>query len=119
MGILKISGGIEMFVSNHNQGFTMKFENGWMISVQFSPDHHCSASFDKRPDGKRKQPSGRWASDTAEVGIFRANGSWLKGFGDGGVKGHCNADEVSGLIAMTASLPNGIMADDGFMMEVI
>ena len=108
--------------ADRDQGFSMEFSNGWMISVRFSPDHSCSARFVK---DQKLDWMGRWTSDTAEVGIFRVNlpsrkgkGAWLTSFGDGGVKGHCGADEVSELIAMTASLPNGLMTDDGQMIDV-
>ena len=30
-----------MFTSCRNSGFTMKFENGWTISVRWSKDNYC------------------------------------------------------------------------------
>ncbi len=66
--------------SEYNNGFTMTFENGCTISVQFGKVNYSSIV-----DG---------VSISAEIAIWDKNGN-LYNFGNDKVKGYCDANEVA------------------------
>ena len=68
------------FQSQYNNGFTMTFENGWTISVQFG-----KANYSTIREG---------ISISAEVAMWDKDGNWYD-FGHDKVAGHCNANEVA------------------------
>ena len=49
-------------------GFAMRFENGFEVSVQWSPEHYSSARLEGY-DGA--------TANTAEVAVFNPDGSWM------------------------------------------
>ena len=74
-------------------GFTMKFENGNTISVQFG-DFNYSSNKDK---GTKN------TATSAEVAIWNSDGTWYD-FGDElYIKGWCGVDEVAKWIAFAAT----------------
>lgn len=84
------------FQSASNKGFTITFENGWSISVQWGYMNYCENQH--HPDGKKLHEQYIVESSTAEVGIWDENGKWYE-FPNGDiVKGYCSADEVADLI---------------------
>jgi hypothetical protein len=68
------------FQSDYNNGFTMTFENGCTISVQFGRANYATIR-----DG---------FSISAEIAIWDKDGTWYN-FGHDQVKGYCNANEVA------------------------
>jgi hypothetical protein len=68
------------FQSQYNNGFTMTFENGWTISVQFG-----MANYANIVDG---------VSVSAEIAIWDQNNDWYD-FGHDKVIGYCSANEVA------------------------
>lgn len=68
------------YQSSYNNGFTMTFENGCTISVQFGKANYASIV-----DG---------VSISAEIAIWDQNDNWYA-FENGGVTGYCNANEVA------------------------
>lgn len=83
-----------MIKSTNNKGFSMTFQNGWTISVQFGYGNYCSNGH--HPEGyffsKEKDVV---ESNDAEIAIWSGNrnGEWYN-FGYDTVKGYCSADEV-------------------------
>jgi hypothetical protein len=74
-------------------GFTMVFDNGNTISVQFGEFNYCS---NKDQGTKNKATS-------AEVAIWNSDGTWYD-FGDEVyIKGWCGVDEVAKWIAFAAT----------------
>lgn len=67
------------------QGFYLKFENGWTVSVQFGYGSYCSNRDNQNPPQK---------SDTAEIAAWDSNDVWYKFDGDE-VKGYVTPDEVA------------------------
>lgn len=82
-----------MFTSTSNKGFSLTFENGWTISVQFGYGNYCDNN--RHPDGwdfSKKQEVTQ--SSDAEIAIWDADGEWYN-FGSDTVKGYCSANEVA------------------------
>ena len=74
-------------------GFTMIFDNGNTISVQFG-DFNYSSNMDQGTKNK---------ATSAEVAIWNSDGTWYD-FGDEVyIKGWCGADEVAKWIAFAAT----------------
>lgn len=81
-----------MFKSINNKGFSMKFDNGWTISVQFGYGNYCD---------NNNHPKGFYFSkdqevtecSNAEIAIWDANDEWYN-FGSDTVKGWCSVNEV-------------------------
>jgi len=82
-----------MIRSTSNKGFSLTFENGWTISVQFGYGNYCDNKH--HPDGwdfSKKQEVTQ--SSDAEIAIWDANGEWYN-FDSDTVKGYCSANEVA------------------------
>jgi hypothetical protein len=80
------------------QGFTIAFENGYEVSVQFGRVNYCS--------NKYLAKSNRHSLDSCnncETAIFKPNGKFLKYKGDD-VQSFQTADEVAETIAYVKSL---------------
>jgi len=77
---------------NVSSGFTMMFENGNTISVQFGCGNYCS----NRDESKD-------TSETAEVAMWNKEGDWYQIQPHDEVRGHCNADEVAKWIHFAAT----------------
>ena len=90
-----------MFLASYNKGFSMKFENGIEISVQWGTMNYCSRKNDGDWDESTRDT--RWKSSTAEIAIFNNNvtdedalsGKDMIVFADETVKGWVNADLVA------------------------
>ena len=74
-------------------GFTMIFENGNTISVQFG-DFNYSSNKDQGTKNK---------ATSAEVAIWNSDGTWYDFGGEVYIKGWCSADEVAKWIAFAAA----------------
>lgn len=68
------------FQTSYNNGFTMTFENGWTISVQFGRANYASIV--------------GGVSVNAEIAIWDKDNNWYD-FGHDKVKGYCNTNEVA------------------------
>jgi hypothetical protein len=66
--------------TQYNNGFTMTFNNGWTISVQFGMANYATIE-----DG---------ISISAEIAIWDKDNNWYD-FGNDKVKGYCSTDEVA------------------------
>jgi hypothetical protein len=86
-----------MFISNYNRGFSMTFENGLTISVQFGTGNYCERrSYHEPFDGDLKTPTVQ--SPDAEIAIWDKSDVWFD-FGSDAVKGRVSPDEVATWIA--------------------
>ena len=88
------------FIATQNKGFTMNFENGLSISVQWGTENYCekkSFNTDKDPTKERY-----WESINAEIAVFE-DGRMLPIGGDDQVIGWCSADEVAKVIKIVSS----------------
>ena len=74
-------------------GFTMKFDNGNTISVQFGDFNYCS----NRDQGTKN------TATSAEVAMWNSDGTWYDFGSEDYIKGWCGADEVAKWIAFAAA----------------
>ena len=81
------------FSSDYNRGFSMTFENGMTISVQFGTGNYCSRrNFHDHPFTEIKEYT--ITSPDAEIAIWDADGNWFD-FGYDRVKGYITPNEVA------------------------
>jgi len=86
-----------MFRSTQNRGFSMTFNNGLTISVQFGTGNYCerrsfSAPYRSEMDGDN---NGITSSSTAEIAIWHKDSDQWFDFGRDQVKGWCDTNEVA------------------------
>ena len=95
-----------MFTSNSNEGFSMKFENGYTISVQFGHRNYCSRRSMDASVMMAEKDNKINSSLTAEIAILK-RGKFIKVFEDkGDVKGWVDSDEVATVISIVSSASN-------------
>ena len=83
-----------MLQINGETGFSMKFENGWTVSVQFGTMHYCS---NKHMVRVKEQ-----SCANAEIAAWDGKDNWYEFDGDPykTVNGWCDADQVADFITM-------------------
>ena len=91
------------FAINGGQGFSITFENGVTVSVQFGPFHYCNnkdLNIDLTNYKKHDVPNDRYSCNNAEVAIFNDEGWLTKEYKDEGddVLSHVNPDKVAKII---------------------
>ena len=67
-----------MFTASDNKGFSMIFDNGFEISVQWGTVNYCSRKGDgewNESMNEKKLIGNRWKSSSAEIAIFDTNKS--------------------------------------------
>ena len=90
-----------MLTSNYNRGFTMTFNNGLIISVQWGAGNYCTRrNFHSTFDADLKTP--KTESSDAEIAIWNDGGEWFN-FGFDQVKGYIDADEVAKWMYLAAA----------------
>ena len=82
-----------MLSVHENSGFSMTFENGLTISVQFGVKNYCSRRCFHTPRGVEMDEES-WRSQSAEIAIFGEGSEWLV-IEDDVVKGWVPTDEVA------------------------
>lgn len=87
-----------MIRSTMNRGFSMTFENGMTISVQFGTGTYCERKDLLAPVGNELKEK-VVESENAEIGIWDKNGDWFN-FEHDKVKGWVPADEIAQWIHM-------------------
>jgi hypothetical protein len=75
-----------MFQSNLNKGFTLTFENGLTISVQFGCGNYCDNRYVGYKDHREDEST---TSSNAEIAIWDNNNQWFR---------FENGDEVMGYV---------------------
>lgn len=82
-----------MFTATQNKGFSMTFENGLTVSVQWGTGNYCEKrSFSAPYNGEMENQI--WSSENAEIAIWDRNNAWYD-FGSDQVKGWVTTDEVA------------------------
>ena len=95
-----------MFTSNNNEGFSMKFENGYTISVQFGHKNYCSRRSMDAGEIMAAKDNKINSSLTAEIAILN-RGKFIKAFEDKrDVKGWVGSDEVATIIDIVSNASN-------------
>ena len=96
------------FVSTHNKGFQMTFENGFRISVQWGIGNYCQRKEDGDFGDPRKTEF--WESLSAEIAVFNTNNKMqenssvgMLSLGRDTVEGWVSADQVAKVIAIVQS----------------
>lgn len=79
------------FKSQERPGFSMTFENGWTISVQFHASAYCERNQSLVENREDKNPA---ESPDAEIAIWNSEGDWYD-FGSDEVLGYQTPDEVA------------------------
>ena len=80
-------------INSAGTGFSMKFANGWTVSVQFGEYSYCN-NRDLLHSERNKNKC-----INAEIAAWDANDEWYS-FETDQVKGWCDADEAADFIAM-------------------
>ena len=79
--------------TDQRPGFSITFNNGWTISVQFGYGNYCENG--RHPDGYNfYKGKDKITSSDAEIAIWNKEGDWYN-FGTDSVKGYCTPDEVA------------------------
>ena len=82
-------------INSAGTGFSMKFANGWTVSVQFGEYANCE-NRDLLHSERNKNKS---KCINSEIAAWDANDKWYA-FDYDNVKGWCDADEVADFITM-------------------
>lgn len=91
-----------MFRSTNNKGFSITFENGWTISVQFGFGNYCTNR--NHPDGiDFSSKQNVVTCPDAEIAIWDKDGVWYN-FENDPIKGFCSPDEVADWIAKVKAM---------------
>ena len=94
--------GLRTSESGISQGFTIRFDNGYYISVQFGYGNYCTNRIIKWNDDE----SAINVCDDCETAIFKPNNNFLKYKGDD-VQGYQTTNDVAETIAYILTLePN-------------
>ena len=92
------------FTSNQNKGFTMTFQNGLTISVQFGTMNYCSRK-SIHASYRSEMHQDTVQSRTAEIAIWDETDTWFD-FGYDTVEGHCDTNEVARWIGIVSNAEN-------------
>ena len=88
-----------MFKACSNKGFSIKFENGNTVSVQWGPQNYCDA---RGEDFLAPMRVESWGSETAEVAAWDCNGNYHH-FDPNSVEGWLTGDQVAEFINFVAN----------------
>ena len=88
------------FTSCLNKGFSMTFDNGFRISVQWGIGNYCAVKDKDEWNAPQKQDY--WDSISAEIAVFDNDGSFIE-LNDDMVAGWLSTDTVAKIIAIVSS----------------
>jgi len=93
-----------MFSVCENKGFTITFENGNTVSVQFGPGNYCDPCHKAGRNAPYNAPSQAqvWKSTTAEIAAWDSNNRWHR-FDHDTVDGWQGPDAVAKFIEFVSS----------------
>ena len=89
------------FVSTHNKGFQMTFENGFRISVQWGIGNYCQRKEDGDFGDPRKTEF--WESLSAEIAVFGKDREFITITNSDVVAGWLSTDKVAKVITIVQS----------------
>ena len=88
------------FTSCLNKGFSMEFENGFRISVQWGIGNYCEVREKDAYDAPQKQDF--WDSTNAEIAVFDNDGGFIE-VRDDMVAGWLSTNTVAKVITIVSS----------------
>ena len=93
-----------MFSAGYNKGFSLTFENGNTVSVQWGPGNYCEPVHPQGRNAPHDAPTQMqvWKSESAEMAAWNANGEWHN-FGYDSVDGWKTTDEIADFIHFVAN----------------
>jgi hypothetical protein len=93
-----------MFSATQNKGFSLTFENGNTVSVQWGPMNYCDPEHPEGRDAPLESPKGVcvWKSKNAEVAAWGSDGTWHD-FGHDQVEGWLSANKVLEFMSFVAN----------------
>lgn len=89
------------FTSCLNKGFSMTFENGFRISVQWGIGNYCDVKDKDEWNAPQKQDY--WDSTSAEIAVFDNHSRFIDIRKDDTVAGWLSTDTVAKIIAIVSS----------------
>jgi len=103
----------KMLKATQNKGFSLTFENGLTISVQFGTMNYCERKNNFSPY-KSEMSNGQDVieSENAEIAIWDKDNNWFD-FGSDTVKGYCSTNEIAEWIEKISK------ADSDFISKLI
>jgi len=97
-----------MFKIIQGKGFWITFANGYQISVQWGPGNYCDHHGKWATSGEDTAKLGEAGSATAEIAVFRPDGSWIQLDEYDKVRGYLSANQVAEIIALVATNPESL-----------
>tara|TARA_Y100001937_G_scaffold38491_1_gene54732 strand:- start:4108 stop:4446 length:339 start_codon:yes stop_codon:yes gene_type:complete len=97
----------------HRRGFSITFQNGYRVSVQFAPSNYCeNYSLSTDPVTVREEPNSWNDSSNAEVAVISPNGGFVRMYGnqDDDVLYEVSPDLLSKIIQRVSEF-TGVNAD--------
>ena len=93
-----------MLTATDNKGFSMTFENGNTVSVQWGPGNYCEPDHEEGRNAPYDAPRNTrtWKARNAEVAAWNKDGAWHQ-FEHDSVDGWLSPDEVSAFIHFVAT----------------
>jgi len=89
------------FTSCLNKGFSMTFENGFRISVQWGIGNYCAVK--DKGEWNEPQKQDYWDSVSAEIAVFDNDSRFIDIREDDMVAGWLSTDTVAKVIAIVSS----------------
>lgn len=102
-----------MFSIFAGKGFSLEFDNGYTLSVQFGPGNYCAkrrAGLDEPGEVASNYES--WRCGDAEVAVIRPDGSLVPLEGGDEVQGWVSVDRVADLIQLVRTNPESISNEE-------
>lgn len=90
------------FTTNKNRGFQMKFNNGFVISVQWGTVNYCEVQ-DNLAEWKIEMKTNHWESETAEIAVFNEKQQMIRLTERDAVIGWLTPNEVAEYIEIVSS----------------
>lgn len=95
-----------MIKSTQNKGFSLTFQNGLTISVQFGTSNYCERRDYTSPyKSEMLNDQDIIKSQNAEIAIWDKDNNWFD-FGSDTVKGWCSANEIANWIEKVSNAIN-------------
>ena len=88
-----------MFRITDNKGFQIKFDNGYMVSVQFGPGNYCT----NRNLSFMENINKPMTATTAETALIAPDGNFVT-YKDDDVQGHQTVNDILALLNYAATL---------------
>lgn len=93
-----------MFASSKNKGFSMTFENGNTVSVQWGPENYCDPTHESGREAPFDAPMQThvWKAGNAEVAAWDSDNRWHR-FEYDSVEGWLSTNDVAKFISFVAN----------------